>query len=488
VTSTLDDAPEAGTSPGRASRIARGLGWSLIGNISLRIGNLAASILMARLIAPEQFGVFAVALTVWTVLGALAEFGLGADLVRSEDLERRAPTVATLAVGLSGGFALTMALAAGVIAEGFRSPDSESVVRVMAIGVAVFGLTVVPAARLQRAFRQRTLFLVNATGLLCSVVTMTVLATHGAGPAALAWGQVALQAATVVMLFLTTRTLPHFGFDRELAAESLTFCAPLAMANLVSWVLLTVDNLIVARALGPSQLGLYVLAFNVSSWPMSAIGASVRVIALPAFAQVPDPARRNLGLVRCSGPTFAVAVLAGLTLSTLAIPVITVLYGERWQPAAAALAGLAVFGGLRVVMDLFATFLIAVGQTRQVLVVQLVWLAVMVPVMYLGVRSFGLAGAGWSHVAVAVLVVLPLYGLYLRRVGVDLVALLRGAVVPLTAAVPAAALCAWLGQRDGHPWLFLVGGVLAAIAAYALPLSRWWLASVDLLRRPVAST
>jgi PST family polysaccharide transporter len=211
------------------------------------------------------------------------------------------------------------------------------------------------------------------------------------------------------------------------------------------------------------------------------------VIALPAFAQVPDAERRNLGLVRCSGPTFAVAVLAGMTLSTLAVPVVTILYGERWQPAAAALAGLAVFGGLRVVFDLFATFLIAVGQTRQVLVVQLVWLAVMVPVMYLGVRAFGLVGAGWSHVAVAVLVVLPLYGTYLRRVGVDIVALLRGAVVPLAAAVPAAALCAWLGQREGRPWLFLAGGVLVALFAYALPLSRWWLASVDLVRRPLAS-
>ena len=40
---------------------------------------------MARLIAPEQFGVFAVALTIWTILGTLAEFGLGTDLVRARD-------------------------------------------------------------------------------------------------------------------------------------------------------------------------------------------------------------------------------------------------------------------------------------------------------------------------------------------------------------------------------------------------------------------
>ena len=89
--------------PDKGSRIARGLGWSLVWNVVLRIGNLLVSMLVARLIAPEQFGVFAVALTVWTILGALAEFGLGTDLIRADDLERRAPTVATLALGLAAG-------------------------------------------------------------------------------------------------------------------------------------------------------------------------------------------------------------------------------------------------------------------------------------------------------------------------------------------------------------------------------------------------
>ena len=62
------------------------------------MGNLVMSIVVARLVAPEAYGVFAVALTVWTVLSALSEFGLGADLVRARDPERRAPTVATLGV------------------------------------------------------------------------------------------------------------------------------------------------------------------------------------------------------------------------------------------------------------------------------------------------------------------------------------------------------------------------------------------------------
>ena len=172
----------------------------------------------------------------------------------------------------------------------------------------------------------------------------------------------------------------------------MAFSAPLAVANLVSWLLITLDNLIVSRELSPVALGFYVLAFNVSSWPMSAVGQAVRVVALPAFSDTDSAEQRNDGLVRSIGPVVLVACFMGLGLATLAGPVVAVLYGDRWAAAATALAGLAVFGAIRVVLDLVATFLIAAGETRQVLVVQLVWLAAMVPAMVLSVREWGLVG------------------------------------------------------------------------------------------------
>jgi PST family polysaccharide transporter len=362
------------------------------------------------------------------------------------------------------------------------------VISLMAVSIAVFGLSIVPAAQLQREFRQRALLAVNGTGLLLSAVTMTTLAAQGVGPAALAWGQIANQVGIVVVLHLVTGHGPRLGLDLGVAAESLRFCAPLALANLLSWALLSVDNLVVARVLGPAELGLYVLAFNVSSWPMTALGQSLRVIALPAFAQVEDESRRNAGLVRCAGPTVALAALTALMLSALAGPVVTVLYGDRWSAAASALSGLAVFGGLRVVLDLLATFLIAAGATTAVLLVQVAWLLVMVPSMAVGVHAFGLAGAGWTHAVIAVVVVAPLYAVCLSRLGVDVLRFARGAAVPLLAAVPAALVCGWIGTRLADPWLLLCAGVGAALLTYALPLSPWWLRSVDLLRRPPAMT
>ena len=65
---------------------------------------------------------------------------------------------------------------------------------------------------------------------------------------------------------------PLFGFDRTVARSALRFGLPLAIANMLSWALLNVDNVVISRTSGVVALGFYVLAFNVSSWPMTAIG------------------------------------------------------------------------------------------------------------------------------------------------------------------------------------------------------------------------
>ncbi len=409
-----------------ASHVGRGLGWSTAGNITLRIGSVLISILMARLIAPDEFGVFAVALTVWSVVGTLAEFGLGTDLIRAKDLDRRIPTVATVGLLTSSSFALVMILAAGPIAGVFQSADAAGVIRLMGVSLVVFGFSIVPAALLQREFRQRALFVINGCGLIASAVTMTLVGLLNGGPAALAWGQVINQLVVVILMYVVTGTRLRLGFNPVIARESAAFCMPLALANLLSWVLLSVDNLIVARVMSPTELGLYVLAFNVSSWPMSAIGQSLRVVALPAFSRVEPAGLRNRALVSSSAPVWAVAVLLGVGLSTLARPLITWMYGEDWVDGAVALSGLGAFGALRVIFDLIVTYLIAVGRSRSVLVVQIWWLSVMLPAMAWGVSRFGLAGAGWTHVAVGVIAVLPAYLVCLHREGVDCAALRQG--------------------------------------------------------------
>jgi PST family polysaccharide transporter len=280
------------------------------------------------------------------------------------------------------------------------------------------------------------------------------------------------------------------------ARSTLRFGVPLALANLLSWVVLNADYVIVGRVAGALILGFYVLAFNIASWPMSALGQAVRAVALPGFASLTDRQRQATSLRSALALGWAVALLIGIVLSCLASAVIGLVYGRHWLPASAALGGLAFFGALRIVFDLIATYLVAVGGTRAVLVVQVVWLLALVPAMIVGIRGYGLSGAGWAHVAAGVAIVLPAYLIVLRREGsagpgdpgqLRLRDLAGSLGVPLLAALPAMAVALVLARVVDSPLVALLAGGAGSTVVYAAILAPWLRLRLRELRAPAAA-
>ncbi|MEV6343178.1 oligosaccharide flippase family protein [Actinoplanes sp. NPDC051851] len=461
------------TTGGMAGKVRRALAWSTLNNLVVRLGSFGVSILLARLLAPSEFGVFAVALTVQTVLVALAELGFSADLIRHGDIERRAGTATTVATGFSALMALGMCAVAGPVSAALGSADATAVVQVMSATLVLSGISVVPYAMIQRDFRQSAQMSLDTMSVVVNGVVAVALISLGFGAMALAVARVVSQGAACVLQFVLARTRPRFGFDRAVAEGLIRFGVPLAGGNLLSWIVMTADYAIVGRSLGAVALGFYTMAFNISTWPMGALGAAVRAVALPAFSRLTDPVRRGRVLVSAVALSWVGALLAGILLSGLAKPLIAVVYGERWLPAAAALAGLGLFGGVRVVTDLMSAFLTAAGRTRLVLITQALWLVALVPAMIAGARLWGLEGAGWAHLAVAAVVVLPFFVAVVRSSQVPVPALLGRLAVPVLAAVPAALLGMLVERSVGNDFLALLAGGLTTTVVFLAPLAPW---------------
>jgi PST family polysaccharide transporter len=464
-------------SPDLVARVKRAIVWSTVNNLLLRFGNLGLGIVLARLLAPEDFGVFAVALTMQNVLLALADLGLAADLIRSGNIEARAATATTLTTASGVVFAIVMCLAAGPFAAALGSPNGTDVVRVISVTLVLAGMSVVPYAIMQRDFRQPEQTALGLIALVLDLVVTVGLVLLGMGAMALAISRVVSQSVTTAVQFRMVRQWPRFGWDRGTAAELLRFGVPLAAANLIYVAILSLPNALVGSMMGPVALGFFLLAFNISSWPLNAMGAAVRAVALPAFGRLRDPDRKADGFAAAVAVTVAGATLAGVLLAALATSIIPLLYGEKWLPAAAALGGLAVFGAIRIVAELLANFLVAVGATRKQLVAQLLWVLALIPAMVLGIRWAGLAGAGWSNAAVAGLVIVPAYLVLSRRYRVKLGGLVRRIGLSLVAAVPAAAAGMLAVRVFDNRFLACAFGATAATALYGAvmfrPVRRW---------------
>jgi PST family polysaccharide transporter len=467
--SAVERAPDVvGTTGGATvsleSRVRSGALWGIVNSLGMRFANLAVMAVVVRLVSPEEFGVFAVALTIGVVVGGFADWGVSAYLMRGDvDPDEVAPTVTFLAVVSGALLAAAMALAAPALASAFGAPDAVEPIRVMSLCLLFGGMAAVPTALLGRDFRQDRIFLSNVVGFVPGNLVLVALASEGAGAMAFAWARVVTVVFQGVAAAMASGRFYLPRLSRGRLRDALAFGLPLAGANLVNYTLVNADYALIGRQLGPERLGIYMLAFNVASWAMAVLSAAINGVAMPAFSRVGhDRARLTSALGRSARAVALVALpISAMTLA-LAEPLIAILYGDQWDASVPVLAVLALYGAVFVVVSLLSNLLVGTGRTARTLAIQVLWILTLVPTMLLGVRLQGLQGVAWAHVAVVVVVVLPLYVVSVRRLADRVVRTLAVAVLPpALAAMIASSVAAGVSRvLDGALLQLLLGGLV----------------------------
>jgi O-antigen/teichoic acid export membrane protein len=480
---TIDPVRE-GPEPSLGRQVRKGLTWSLLNTVVGRIGTVLVGIVLARILTPEDYGVFAVALVALNALLSMNELGVSLALVRwPEDragraLDRIGPTVATLAVGGSAGLYALCFAAAPSIAEVMGAPQATGVLRLLTASVLIDGVTAVPSALLTREFRQDKRMLAEFISFGVSTAVSVGLAMAGFGAWSLAWGRMAGNGASAVAFLALAPVRYRPGWNGAEARRLLAFGLPLAASSLLVFAMQNVGYVVVGSMLGPIALGFYLMAFNLSSWPVNVISVAARRVSLAGFSRLADQPARFAGafgtaLSLLMAPTVPICVLLGV----LAHPLVEFVYGPKWLPAAGALRWLAVLGAARVAAELAYDALVAAGRPRATLWLQGLWTLALLPALALGALVDGITGVGAGHAVVAALVVLPAFALAVRRSGVGLRRMGAALARPLAAGAAVAAagllsqrLLAGLGFGD-TPFLELAVAGTLGVAACALVLA-----------------
>lgn len=465
----IDDSltPESATrSIGEAA--GRGLRWSLIGAGATRLGGLALGMVLARLLTPEDFGLYAIGLAAMYFVMHVNDAGLIAATVQWRGrIEEMAPTATTLALAVSIAiYGLFFALAPA-FASLAGSAEAAPVVRLLTMVILVDGVTAVRAGSLVRSFQQHRITIGNVLGLLANAAVAISLALHGAGALSFAGGQVAGAAVTGCYIMWAARMPWRFGFDRAIARRLMAFGIPLALALGVEAVLLNADYLLVGRIMGATALGFYLLAFNISSWAPGVIGTAIRWVSVPSFSRLSEEDGALSPAVHRSVTLLVTCVLPiGFLTAILAPSLIGLLYGTEWLPSAPVLRFLIILGVVRMVTQLAIDILTGTGATRAALWFNLAWAVVLVPALVIGTRLDGIRGAAISHAVVAALVAVPLALVALRRVGVHLRPMPAMLIRPLVAATAGAGVCAIVAQQTTGSKLvqLLAAGTLGLLA------------------------
>jgi len=452
-------------------KAGRGLAWSLLGNVGIKACSFALGLVLARLLTPADFGVYAVALAVTGFAMHINDAGIIAACVQWRGkLEEMAPTGAVIAL-LSSLFVYgVLWLSAPAFATLSGAPEATPVVRLLTLIIVVDGITAVRVAALLRRFEQHRLTKANMVGCLVNAAVALPLAFSGAGAFSFAWGQLSGQAFTGVLLFTMAKVPIKLGFDRPIAKKLFRFGLPLAASLGIEAVLLNADYVIVGNLLGVAAVGYYLLAFNVSSWVPGLIGTAVRYVSVPSFSRLAERDSETLELgVRRSVPLLVSAVLpVAVVMAILAPQLVDFLYGDKWAPAAIALRYLTVLMVVRMLTSLAFDILTGLGSTVYTVWLNAGWAVALVPALWMGAHLDGIRGAAIAHGVVAVFVALPLAVLALHKAGVSLVATLPALVRPTIGAAIAAAVIMLVASMVSGAFvqLLLAGG--AGIIAYII--------------------
>lgn len=462
----------AAAPPGASSAF----GWSVLNTALSRIGTLGIGIVLARVLGPESFGTFAVALVALMAVLSFNELGVSLAIVRwPGDPAKIVPTVNSISVAGSTLFCAGAFLAAPVFTAAAGDPEATDVIRVLILSVFINGIVASPAALLQRDFQERKRMGIDQVNVWIGAILALVLALTGLGAMALAVGRVTGSLVSAVM-FLRASPLPYrFGLDRTLVSPLLRFGLPLAGTSIIFFVIGYADQLTAGMILGTTALGLYVLAFNLSSLPVSMLAQPLRRVAPATFSSL-QADRDSMNTVLST----VVSILACavfplmLFLAGSAHPIVELVYGTAWLPAAAVLSWLVVASICKIFCDLAYDYLVVLGKSGTVFAIQSGSVLVLIPALIAGALWFGLPGLAAAQVLVTCGVVLPSYLWQLSRTGVKLRSTVSGVWLPLAVglAMGALAFLVSTAQPASIPALALIGLATVGVTLGLLYLRR----------------
>lgn len=470
---TGEPAPPAETHD-LGARVRRASLWTVASAASPRLLSFATMAVVARILSPSDFGVFAVAVTVHLVVFSVATLGVSIVLTRGDiDVDEVAPTVAAISLISATVMSAAMFAFAAPIATALGAPGAAAPLRVLSISLFLAGCFPVPVALLTREFRTKELFIAQLAGMIPANVVLIVLALNGGGAMSFAWSRVLEHGITGVCTIFYARRFDWPRIKLDVAQRVLRFGLPVALSGALTMVLLNADYAVVGRQLGSYQLGFYMMAFNVASWPTALMGATIISLAVPAFSRLADDHERRRRAVNTASRTVGVISfpICALTMA-LARPLLVTVYGAKWAPSTPVLQTLAVYGSMAVLCTLFSYLIVSQGRTAVLVPLQLAWLGALIPAMIIGVHLRGIVGAGDAHVIVMVCVVLPLYLLVFARSGIVRIREpLYALLYPLFAAVLSGLAAAAAAMPFSSEPVQLIVGMIAGVVAYAVVMS-----------------
>ncbi|ROQ63871.1 O-antigen/teichoic acid export membrane protein [Rathayibacter sp. PhB152] len=381
-------------------RALNGVGATLLWQ-GIRIGLLGLSIvILARLLAPADYGLLAMVTAVIGVGELLRDLGLSVAAVQAKKLESAEKTNlfwANTAAGLI--LATIVFFSSWGLAALYNEPRLVQITQVLATTFLVNGVASQFKAQINRDLRFMTLGLSEALPQALGLALAILVAASGGGYWALVVQALSVSISALALDVFFARWFPGLPRFHTSISRFLRFGGALAGTQGLAYVAKNIDNVMLGIFYGAGSLGHYSRAYQLIVLPLNQLTAPLSRVAIPILSRVQDDRVQFLRFLR-SGQFFTVA-LASIFYSSmvgLASPLVQVILGEKWMPVVPILQALAVSGIFRAMGQVPYWIFVSLGLTGKQFTIYLISQPVVVLAILIGVPWGGLGVAIGSSI------------------------------------------------------------------------------------------
>jgi len=405
MTGTEMPSQEKSINPGGTlpQRVARGTAWVLALRMTDNLLGLIRLIILARILAPQDFGLMGMAMLALAVLESFSQLGFQAALVqKKEKAETYLHTAWTIVVIRGTVLFLLLFLLAPPAAVFFKSPAIKTIIQAVALSYLFQAFTNIGVTFLQKELEFNKQFLYQISGTIAGFVVGVLAAVLLRSVWALVVGYLAGNLTRCLVSYAVHPFRPRLHLDRGQARELFGFGRWVLGSTFLMFLITQGDDLFVGKFLGAAMLAFYQMAYRLSNLPATEITRVISEVTFPAYSKLQEDSRQlqKAYLKVLQVTAFFSVPLAGIVV--LQASELTRLFlGTKWLPQVPAMQLLAVWGLIRSIGGTTGPLFYGLGKPQFLTRLQLLQLILLAALIYPLTTPLGILGTSLAVVVAA---------------------------------------------------------------------------------------
>ena len=413
--------------------VARGGFWMLASKIGTRLLGLLRTLVLARLLLPEDFGLIGIAMLTVSLVEMFTETGFSNALIQKKgDIGGYLDTAWTFSIVRSLALFAVIFLSAPLIAHFFNAPASGSVVRAFAVTMIISASRNPGIIYFLKDLTLSRQFLIEISTFIVNTAVAVSIAVLFRSVWALVFGGIAGSLTMFAMSYAVHGYRPRFRLDKGKILELYRYGRWISLSFVLYYFIANGPSIAVGRLFGAASLGLYQMAYTIGSLSAAEISNIVSAVTFAAYAKMQgDPERLKKAFLRVSGLTMLLIFPATAGILLLTPEIFACLLGSKWMAAMPA-ARILCFNGLLLGMASLATPVFnAMARPDISAKLQIIQLALLVLLLYPLSRIGGTEGAATALAVSFAVFASGAFWFVFRLLGCRAVEFARQGAIPL---------------------------------------------------------